>query len=106
MEKGSLSGTGVEEREFGTVGLGDSSLDGLPDPDAMLSEEERAAIVRIVIPFSVLRLLTDSTHTQDKKLVSKLDMKLIPWLTLLYLLCFLGNNLLPRSLAGRAADCL
>ena len=43
-----------------------------PDPDAHLSEAERLAI--------------------DKKLVRKLDLKLIPWLSLLYLMSFLDRK--------------
>ena len=43
-----------------------------PDPDAHLSEAERAAI--------------------DKKLLRKLDLKLIPWLSLLYLMSFLDRK--------------
>ena len=47
--------------------------DGLPpDPDAGLSAEERARI--------------------DKKLVRKLDLELIPWLCLLYLISFLDRK--------------
>ncbi|KAI5358614.1 putative major facilitator superfamily, MFS transporter superfamily [Septoria linicola] len=44
----------------------------LSDPDAGKSDEERAAI--------------------DKKLLRKLDLKLIPWLTLLYLVSFLDRT--------------
>jgi hypothetical protein len=43
-----------------------------PDPDEGASDEERARI--------------------DKKLVRKLDLKLIPWLSLLYLLSFLDRK--------------
>jgi sugar phosphate permease len=46
--------------------------EGIHDPDAGLSDAERAAI--------------------DKKLLRKLDMKLIPWLTLLYLVSFLDRT--------------
>ncbi|KAH9833360.1 pantothenate transporter liz1 [Teratosphaeria destructans] len=46
--------------------------DGLPDPDAGLSDEERAKI--------------------DRALVRRLDLKLIPWLTLLYLISFLDRT--------------
>lgn len=45
---------------------------GLADPDAGLSEEERAA--------------------QDRKLLWKLDLKLIPWLSFLYLISFLDRT--------------
>ncbi|KAF4978625.1 hypothetical protein FZEAL_5028 [Fusarium zealandicum] len=47
-------------------------LANLPDPDAGKSEEERRAI--------------------DKKLVRKVDLALIPWLSLLYLLSFLDRT--------------
>lgn len=43
------------------------TIENLPDPDAGLSDEERAA--------------------QDKKLLWKLDVKLIPWLSFLYCTC-------------------
>ena len=57
------------EKRIGT----DGDVDGLPpDPDAGLSAEERARI--------------------DKKLVRKLDLMLIPWLCLLYLLSFLDRK--------------
>ncbi|KAH0020117.1 hypothetical protein KCU78_g6568, partial [Aureobasidium melanogenum] len=45
---------------------------GLYDPDAGLSDEERARI--------------------DKALVRKLDFKLIPWLSFLYLISFLDRT--------------
>ncbi|KAH7391855.1 major facilitator superfamily domain-containing protein [Pyrenochaeta sp. MPI-SDFR-AT-0127] len=48
------------------------TIDNLPDPDAGLSEEERAK--------------------HDRKLVRKLDFKLIPWLTFLYLISFLDRT--------------
>lgn len=44
----------------------------IADPDAVKSDEERAAI--------------------DKKLLRKLDLHLIPWLTLLYLISFLDRT--------------
>ncbi|KAK3642749.1 hypothetical protein LTR56_010573 [Elasticomyces elasticus] len=47
-------------------------LDALPDPDAGCSDEERRRI--------------------DKALVRSLDLKLIPWLTLLYLVSFLDRT--------------
>ncbi|KAF1945416.1 MFS general substrate transporter [Clathrospora elynae] len=48
------------------------TIENLPDPDAGLSEEERAA--------------------HDKKLLRKLDFKLIPWLSFLYLISFLDRT--------------
>ncbi|KAF2644252.1 MFS general substrate transporter [Massarina eburnea CBS 473.64] len=47
-------------------------VDDLPDPDAGLSDEERAAI--------------------DRKLLWKLDLQLIPWLSFLYLISFLDRT--------------
>ncbi len=49
-----------------------TSIDDLPDPDAGLSDEERAA--------------------HDRKLLWKLDLKLIPWLSFLYLISFLDRT--------------
>lgn len=43
------------------------TINNLPDPDAGLSEDERAV--------------------QDKELLRKLDFKLIPWLSFLYRMC-------------------
>lgn len=56
-----------------------------PDPDAHLPESERAAI--------------------DKKLVWKLDLVMIPWLSLLYLLAFLDRtNIGNAKIAGLGED--
>ncbi|KAF7917591.1 hypothetical protein EAE99_009257 [Botrytis elliptica] len=66
-------GNGDDEKEV--VGLHENapSPDLLPpDPDAHLSDEEKAAI--------------------DRKLVRKLDWTLIPWLCVLYLLAFLDRS--------------
>ncbi|OJD31075.1 mfs transporter [Diplodia corticola] len=61
---------GVEPGEFEPAAV---VHDGLPpDPDAGLSDEERAAI--------------------DRKLLWKLDLKLIPWLSFLYLISFLDRT--------------
>ncbi|KAL4821607.1 major facilitator superfamily domain-containing protein [Aspergillus spinulosporus] len=49
-----------------------SRLDQFPDPDEGLSEEERAKI--------------------DRALLWKLDMRLVPWLSLLYLVSFLDRT--------------
>lgn len=52
---------------------GYTAFKGLPpDPDAHLGEAEKLAI--------------------DKKLLRKLDLKLIPWLSLLYLMSFLDRK--------------
>ncbi|CAN9395707.1 unnamed protein product [Alternaria alternata] len=48
------------------------TIENLPDPDAGLSEEERAA--------------------HDKALLRKLDFRLIPWLSFLYLISFLDRT--------------
>ncbi|KAK2798835.1 hypothetical protein FQN50_008696 [Emmonsiellopsis sp. PD_5] len=62
-------GSGSEENVEYHVHKADSDHD---DPDAGLSEEEKAEI--------------------DKKLVRKLDLRLIPWLCLLYLVSFLDRT--------------
>lgn len=59
---------GLGAREIETVGLGHLQ----PDPDAGLSEEEKARI--------------------DRALLWKLDLRLIPWLCLLYLISFLDRT--------------
>ncbi|MCJ1278900.1 hypothetical protein MMC21_006721 [Puttea exsequens] len=65
-----------DEKQVTGVGAGQfekAVLDDLPpDPDAGLSEAERAAI--------------------DRKLLWKLDLRLIPWLCLLYLISFLDRT--------------
>jgi hypothetical protein len=63
-------------------------IDNLPDPDAGLSEEERALQVSHLL-FFYSTLLTDH---QDRKLLRKLDFRLIPWLSLLYLMSFLDRT--------------
>ncbi|KAK3677798.1 hypothetical protein LTR78_002648 [Recurvomyces mirabilis] len=60
------------EKDVGTASMKEDAVIGLPDPDAGLSEGERASI--------------------DKRLVRHLDWKLIPWLTLLYLASFLDRT--------------
>ncbi|KAK5122503.1 hypothetical protein LTR85_004087 [Meristemomyces frigidus] len=62
----------ADENEIDYAAKLESPLDALPDPDAGLSDEERALI--------------------DRKLVRKLDWLLIPWLTLLYLVSFLDRT--------------
>ncbi|KAF1929824.1 uncharacterized protein M421DRAFT_130367 [Didymella exigua CBS 183.55] len=57
---GKIDGHGVHDEVV-------NPLSDLPDPDAGLSDQERAAA--------------------DKKLLRKLDLKLIPWLSFLYLIC-------------------
>ncbi|KAF7442711.1 UhpC Sugar phosphate permease [Pyrenophora tritici-repentis] len=65
-----------EEKMIGNEKLETSNhihtIENLPDPDAGLSEEERAA--------------------HDKVLLHKLDWQLIPWLSFLYLISFLDRT--------------
>ncbi|KAL1864292.1 hypothetical protein VTK73DRAFT_5966 [Phialemonium thermophilum] len=70
----------------GTSSHDDETIPGLPpDPDAHLSEEEKAAI--------------------DRKLVLRLDFILIPWLCILYLLAFLDRtNIGNAKIAGLQKD--
>lgn len=63
--EGKIEGHGIHQEIV-------NPLVDLPDPDAGLSEEERAA--------------------HDKKLLRKLDFKLIPWLSFLYLISFLDRT--------------
>ena len=58
-----------------------------PDPDAHLSLEERAAIVCSIHRIPPLSWLINLF--KDRKLVWKLDLRLIPWLCLLYLIRYL-----------------
>lgn len=75
-EKGNKSGIDYERAQL---------LANLPDPDAGKSDEERRII--------------------DKKLMWKVDMWLIPWLSLLYLLSFLDRtNIGNARLAGLEKD--
>jgi hypothetical protein len=50
-----------------------------PDPDRHLSAEERDAIVSL--PYIQLQLNATNASIQDRKLLWKLDMKLIPWVS-------------------------
>ncbi|KAF4982420.1 hypothetical protein FZEAL_1938 [Fusarium zealandicum] len=60
-------------------------VDLVNDPDAGLTEEER--------------------RDAEKKLVRKMDMKLVPWLCLLYLICFLDRtNIGNAKIAGLLDD--
>ncbi|KAL8648712.1 MAG: hypothetical protein Q9226_005887 [Calogaya cf. arnoldii] len=72
---------GESGAEFQALGHGDLH----PDPDAGLSEEERAKI--------------------DRRLLWKLDLRLIPWLCLLYLISFLDRtNIGNARLVGLEED--
>ncbi|KAL5121951.1 hypothetical protein ACEQ8H_000167 [Pleosporales sp. CAS-2024a] len=61
-----------EEKKIGAQIGPKHTIENLPDPDAGLSEAERAA--------------------HDKALLRKLDIKLIPWLSFLYLISFLDRT--------------
>ncbi|KAH7072943.1 MFS nicotinic acid transporter-like protein Tna1 [Paraphoma chrysanthemicola] len=69
-----LSDGPSEEKKIGDEHVeGDrNTIENLPDPDEGLSDEERAA--------------------HDRKLLWKLDCKLIPWLSFLYLISFLDRT--------------
>ncbi|KAF2112478.1 pantothenate transporter liz1 [Lophiotrema nucula] len=73
LEKGNDS---ASDEKIGDVahplGHRHTQIDDLPDPDAGLSEEEKAQ--------------------HDRKLLWKLDLKLIPWLSFLYLISFLDRT--------------
>ncbi|KAJ6123448.1 hypothetical protein N7512_005913 [Penicillium capsulatum] len=72
-EKPTLEHSRVSDAEQDLPGNGaDKTVLGLEDPDAGLSEEERARI--------------------DRKLLWKLDLQLVPWLSLLYLVSFLDRT--------------
>jgi hypothetical protein len=86
-----LSPSPPNEKDIGDVARTEHA-GGLPDPDAGLSDEERAAIV--CFRGVAVKTPSSSPCLQDKKLVRKLDWKLIPWLTLLYLVSFLDSKLL------------
>jgi hypothetical protein len=64
-------------------------LEEYPDPDAGKSDEERARLVRRSFICSSLQ---HTDCSQDKALVWKMDVWLIPWLSLLYLLSFLDRT--------------
>lgn len=89
LEKNSLGEPSHESREEATsVSVHDASVSprGVPaDPDANLTPEERETI--------------------DRALVWRLDMMLIPWLCLLYLLAFLDRtNIGNAKIAGLGKD--
>lgn len=80
-----------EEKKIGDEQLETKArhtIENLPDPDEGLSEEERAAHVRLNTLYSVIL----TYRPQDKKLLRKLDFKLIPWLSFLYLISFLDRT--------------
>jgi len=66
-----------------------------PDPDSHLSAEERAKIVSyssFASFFSNCLGGFANWRLQDRKLLWKLDLTLIPWLCILYLLAFLDRT--------------
>jgi hypothetical protein len=67
------------------------TIENLPDPDEGLSEEERAAQVRCFSKYIHSQRETNLS-LQDRKLLRKLDLKLIPWLSFLYLISFLDRT--------------
>lgn len=82
---------GVEAGGFETHGHGDLG----PDPDAGLSEEEKAKIVSGLtdeVKSSPAQAQKLTSLAQDRKLLWKLDLRLIPWLCLLYLISFLDRT--------------
>lgn len=80
-DKEHLGGLSEDEKVGGVHFERAQQLADLPDPDAGLSEEDRAAL--------------------DRKLMWRVDIWLIPWLSLLYLLSFLDRtNIGNARLAG------
>ncbi|KAL8899833.1 MAG: hypothetical protein Q9207_005999 [Kuettlingeria erythrocarpa] len=90
-----------DEKKVGIVAGGLESLghgELPPDPDAGLSEEERARIVRIAREPDAPSF---ADNAQDRRLLWQLDLRLIPWLCLLYLISFLDRtNIGNARLAG------
>lgn len=66
-------------------------LAGFEDPDAGLSDEERAKIVCVLYTLSTHFAYLSRNVLQDRKLLWKLDLRLVPWLSLLYLVSFLDR---------------
>ena len=67
------------------ISSGGGEYDDLPDPDAGKSDEERARLVCSSLRCA-LHWFLYTDRLQDKALVWKMDLWLIPWLSLLYLL--------------------
>ncbi|CAN6671502.1 high-affinity nicotinic acid transporter [Trichomonascus vanleenenianus] len=79
------SGNDPEKQSIHHYELKEDQEPDIPDPDAGKSEEEKAAI--------------------DRKLLWKLDLRLVPWLTLLYLLSFLDRaNIGNAKIEGMLED--
>lgn len=79
--------------------------DTFPDPDVGKSAEERAALVRRSPIFHIGLHETRLKIKQDRKVMLKVDLWLIPWLCLLYLLSFLDRtNVGNARLAGLEED--
>jgi hypothetical protein len=83
------------------------SLQLIPDPDEGKTDEERRIVVRPPLP--PINEQKGETLTlfgiQDRKLMWKVDLWLIPWLCLLYLLSFLDRtNIGNARLAGMELD--
>lgn len=83
--------------------------DGMGNPDVHLSEEEQAkAVCQGVVrnQYRIMSLLTKLLNHQDKELVRKLDLRLLPWLSFLYLLRYVDNHCTIRSTLTFANDFL
>jgi sugar phosphate permease len=97
MEKHDTSKRSPSDQEKHVEGTHEDRLNKeIPDPDAHLSDAERAAIVspQAYNVFQSLRqaILNLAKFDQDRKLVRKLDRIIIPWLCLLYLASFLDRT--------------
>lgn len=98
---------GVRTEKAGDVFVERSEdINELEDPDAGKSDEERAAIVsyKEYLLDHLPRRKSNLGH-KDRKLMWKVDLWLIPWLCLLYLLSFLDRtNIGNARLAGLETD--
>jgi hypothetical protein len=84
-EKSNVLTSDVSSSQVSSPGDYDGDL---PDPDVGKTDEERARLVRPSLP----SLGNNADPAQDKALVRKMDLWLIPWLSLLYLLSFLDRT--------------
>lgn len=81
--------------------LGDTAYGGLPpDPDEGLSEEEKAKIVSR----RSLDISANAKVDKDRALLWRLDLKLIPWLCLLYLISFLDSTMFAPTTLQHTSD--
>lgn len=92
MNHSSGDSTPVDTEKFEAQGIDTvGAHHDISDPDAHLSPEERAKIVSRTHQRLLYYCSNRSLHIQDKKLLWKLDLKLIPWLSLLYLISFIDR---------------